>query len=242
MLQVRPSNSRGYAQHGWLESYHSFSFASYYDPAYMGYSVLRVINDDKVAPGTGFGMHAHHDMEIITYMLEGELRHTDSMGHSAVLRAGDVQHMTAGTGIRHSEMNTSLQTTAHFLQIWIMPDTLGLPPAYQDHSLALADKLNRWATVAAPAGQPGAEHAALQVHQDLKLYATQLSEAQTLPLTVTSGRCAYVQVARGEITIAGQRLRSGDAVQLDTPATLTVCAQAASELLWFDLPVVTGQA
>lgn len=236
MLRFRSADSRGHAQHGWLDSHHSFSFASYYDPAYMGYSVLRVINEDKIAPGTGFGMHAHQDMEIITYVLAGALRHTDSMGNSAILQAGDVQHMTAGTGIRHSEMNASAQTMAHFLQIWVQPDQAGLAPAYADRTLTLADKHNRWATVAAPARQ----HAAALFHipQDLWLYATHLHADHALPLRVKPGRCGYLHVAFGEVALAGHLLRAGDALMLDAALETQVQAAQDSELLWFDLPVL----
>jgi len=234
MLHVRPSKSRGYANHGWLQSFHSFSFASYYDPAHMGYSVLRVINDDKVAPDTGFGMHGHQDMEIITYMLAGELRHTDSMGHTAVIRAGDVQRMTAGTGVRHSEMNASSQTTAHFLQIWIMPDALGLAPDYEDKTIPSAEKHNRWALVASVDAREGS----LKVHQDLSLYATVLSAEFSLPITVNAGRCAYLHIASGAVEVDGQHLQAGDALKVDAPATLNMRAMQGSEVLWFDLPEI----
>lgn len=234
MLNVRPSNTRGYANHGWLESFHSFSFASYYDPQNMGYSVLRVINDDKVAPATGFGMHGHQDMEIITYMLEGELRHTDSMGHSEVIRAGDVQRMTAGTGVRHSEMNASNQTTAHLLQIWIEPDRLGLSPGYEDKTIPLADKHNRWALIASPDARSGS----LKVHQDMSLYATVLDAEVSLPVTVAASRCAYLHIARGSVEIDGQHLQTGDALKVDAASQLTVRAIGNSEVLWFDLPQI----
>jgi quercetin 2,3-dioxygenase len=227
MLHVRPSNTRGYANHGWLESFHSFSFASYYDPEHMGYSVLRVINDDKVAPTTGFGMHGHQDMEIITYMLAGELRHTDSMGHSEVIRAGDVQRMTAGTGVRHSEMNASAQ-------IWITPDTLGLTPGYEDKTIPLVDKQNRWALIASPGAQAGS----LKVHQDVSLYATVLMADAALPVHVMAGRSAYLHIARGEVEVDGQRLQAGDAMTVDAASELSMRAVNESEVLWFDLPQV----
>lgn len=234
MLHVRPSNSRGYANHGWLQSFHSFSFASYYDPEHMSYSVLRVINDDKIAPDTGFGMHGHQDMEIITYMLAGELRHTDSMGHSAVIRAGDVQRMSAGTGIRHSEMNASSQTTSHLLQIWITPDTQGLAPAYEDKTIPLADKQNRWALIASSDARAGS----LKVHQDLSLYATVLTAEAALPVEVNEGRCAYLHIASGTVVIDGQQLQTGDALKVDAPVSLSILAAQDSEILWFDLPEI----
>lgn len=232
MLTVRRSQDRGYADHGWLQSYHSFSFASYYDPAHMGFSVLRVINDDQIAPATGFGMHGHRDMEIITYMLDGELRHMDSMGNGSVIKAGDVQRMTAGTGVRHSEMNASSQTTAHLLQVWIAPDTLNLTPGYEEQHIDHAAKHNRWALVAAKADPA----AALQVHQDMRLWATVLDSGLSLPIHVAAGRAAYVHVARGEVNVDGQTLVTGDAFKIDAASTLTLSAVADSEVLWFDLP------
>ncbi|SDK17289.1 hypothetical protein SAMN05192566_0458 [Methylophilus rhizosphaerae] len=232
MLNIRPSNARGYANHGWLESFHSFSFSSYYDPDNMGFSVLRVINDDKIAPATGFGMHGHQDMEIITYMLAGELRHTDSMGNGSVIRAGDVQRMTAGTGVRHSEMNASEQTAAHLLQIWIEPAVLNLPPGYEEKNISLASKLNRWALIASSDAWDGS----LKVHQDVTLCATVLEAGHSLPLEVSAGRSAYMHVARGEIEIDGQRLGTGDALKADAATQLEMHARQESEVLWFDLP------
>lgn len=233
MLTIRRSQDRGYAHHGWLESFHSFSFAGYYDPAHMGFSVLRVINDDKIAPATGFGMHGHRDMEIITYMLAGELRHTDSMGNGAVIRAGDVQRMTAGRGVRHSEMNASSSAVAHLLQIWITPDALDLPPGYEDQHIATADKLNRWALVAA---KDRAE-AVLQVHQDIRLSATVLEPGHSLPVSVATARSAYLHVATGEVRIGETALQAGDAVMVNAATELELQAIQASEVLWFDLPV-----
>ncbi|HEY0906819.1 MAG TPA: pirin family protein [Methylophilus sp.] len=232
MLTIRPSAARGYANHGWLESFHSFSFASYYDPAHMGFSVLRVINDDKVAPGTGFGMHGHQDMEIITYMLAGELRHEDSMGNGAVIRAGDVQRMTAGTGVRHSEMNASSQSTAHLLQIWIEPQVRGLNPGYEDKTIPLAEKLDQWRVIASQDGRADS----LQVHQDITLYATVLSAAKQLPMVVPAGRSAYLHVARGQLRVGEQALQAGDALLVTAETALQLQATAEAELLWFDLP------
>lgn len=232
MLTIRPSAARGYANHGWLESFHSFSFASYYDPAHMGFSVLRVINDDKVAPGTGFGMHGHQDMEIITYMLAGELRHEDSMGNGAVIRAGDVQRMTAGTGVRHSEMNASSQSTAHLLQIWIEPQVRGLSPGYEDKTIPLAEKLDQWRVIASQDGHADS----LQVHQDITLYATVLSAGKQLPIVVPAGRNAYLHVARGQLRAGEQALQAGDALLVTAETALQLQATAEAELLWFDLP------
>lgn len=232
MVNIRTSASRGYAHHGWLESYHSFSFAGYYDPAHMGFSVLRVINDDKVAPARGFGMHGHQDMEIITYMLAGELRHEDSMDNGSVIRAGDVQRMTAGTGIRHSEMNASSQSTAHLLQIWITPETNGLPPGYEEKTIPLAEKQNQWRLVASN----DARNNSLLVHQDFSLYTTVLEAGKQLPLTVEQRRYAYMHVARGNVKVDGQSLQAGDALMIDAKASLTIEALSETEMLWFDLP------
>ncbi|MDP8567635.1 pirin family protein [Methylophilus aquaticus] len=232
MVNIRTSASRGYAHHGWLESYHSFSFAGYYDPAHMGFSVLRVINDDKVAPANGFGMHGHQDMEIITYMLAGELRHEDSMGNGSVIRAGDVQRMTAGTGVRHSEMNASSQSTAHLLQIWIIPETNGLPPGYEEKNIPLTEKQNQWRLIASR----DARNHSLLVHQDLSLYTTVLDAEKQLSLHVQPGRVAYVHVARGSVNVDGQSLQAGDALMIDASVNLKLEALAEAEILWFDLP------
>lgn len=233
-MNIRRSETRGYTHHGWLESFHSFSFAGYYDPAHMGYSVLRVINDDKIAPAQGFGMHGHQDMEIITYMLAGELRHTDSMGNGSVIRAGDVQRMTAGTGVRHSEMNASAETTAHLLQIWIEPASLQLPPGYEDKTIPKASKLNRWALIASPDAWDGS----LKVHQDVTLCATQLESGHGLSMEVSKGRCAYLHVAYGEVEIRGLLLKTGDALEVSAGHQLEMRANQPSEVLWFDLPYI----
>lgn len=232
MVSIRRSAARGYAHHGWLESYHSFSFAAYYDPAHMGFSVLRVINDDKVAPANGFGMHGHQDMEIITYMLAGELRHQDSMGNGSVIRAGDVQRMTAGTGVRHSEMNASNESTAHLLQIWIMPEVNGLQPGYEEKSIALTEKQNQWRLIASRDARNGS----LLVHQDLSLYTTVLQASQVLSVRVIEGRYAYVHIAHGRVQVGGDVLENGDALMVDSATELTLQALADSEVLWFDLP------
>ncbi|EUJ10887.1 Pirin-related protein [Methylophilaceae bacterium 11] len=232
MITVRKSQDRGHANHGWLDSYHSFSFAEYFDPAHMQYSVLRVINEDKVAGGMGFGMHPHRDMEIITYMLAGELKHQDSMGNGSVIRAGDVQRMTAGTGIRHSEVNASSQDQAHLLQIWLIPAQNGLPPSYQDQSIPAEKKLNRWCLVASPDAR---EHS-LMIHQDVELWATVLQASNALSYAIQAERCAYLHVARGQLTLNGQVLSTGDAVMLDAKQAIEIQAQQESEVLLFDLP------
>lgn len=235
MWVMRPSAARGHAQHGWLDSYHSFSFAQYYDPDHMGFSVLRVINDDKIAPAAGFGMHGHRDMEIITYMLSGALRHEDSMGNGAVIQAGDVQRMTAGRGVQHSEVNASTDEVAHLLQIWITPDTLNLPPSYEDRTIALADKLNQWCVVASHAHHA---HAGMLVHQEMTLSATVLMPKQALPVNVQAKRSAYLHVARGAVTLGDQVLTAGDAAMTGVSGDFILTATAESEVLWFDLPAI----
>lgn len=232
-LQVRKSNERGYANHGWLESYHSFSFAEYYDRKHMHFSALRVINDDIIAPGQGFGMHPHRDMEIITYILQGELQHKDSIGNGSIIRAGYVQRMTAGTGIVHSEFNASDTSNVHLLQIWIMPDSLNLEPSYEEKHFSTEQKLNQWCLMAARDNQG----AAIKVNQDMQLYASVLGAAVSLAYTVNDNRSAYLHIARGNIEIDGQQIVSGDAVMLNGGAELHIKAIAESELLLFDLPL-----
>ena len=236
MITLRKSQARGHANHGWLDSYHSFSFAEYYDAAHMQYSVLRVINEDKVAAAAGFGMHGHRDMEIITYMLAGELRHQDSMGNGAVIRAGDVQRMTAGTGIRHSEINASSTTEAHLLQIWLLPSQLGLPPSYEDKHIPLASKHNQWRLIASP----DARESSLLIHQDVELWATVLDAQQSLDYVLHPTRCAYLQVAAGQVLLNGQVLEAGDAAMVEAEAMMHVQAQVDAELLLFDLPMFDG--
>lgn len=238
MWTIRKSSDRGYASHGWLESFHSFSFAEYYDQAHMSFSVLRVINDDKIAPAAGFGMHGHRDMEIITYMLAGELRHQDSIGNGAVIKAGDVQRMTAGTGVRHSEVNASSSETAHLLQIWITPEKADLTPSYEDKHIPLSQKLNQWCVIASR--QPHTD--VMKVHQDITLSATVLMPSNTLNLKVEAGRSAYLHVARGAIQIDQQALATGDALMITQAGAWTMQADLESEVLWFDLPAHSGAA
>lgn len=242
MLKIRPSNERGYAHHGWLESYHSFSFAEYYDPAHMGFSVLRVINEDVVAAGAGFGMHPHRDMEIITYMLAGELRHQDSMGNTAVIKAGDVQRMTAGTGVRHSEINASNEAPVHLLQIWLLPAQAGLPPSYEDRHFSLSQKLNQWCLLVSEDGRDSS----LLIHQDVSVFASVMTQAHALDVSVKQGRKAYLQVARGELQVRNAslndvglseiNLKAGDALLLDNAMSLRLTAEQEAEVLLFDLP------
>jgi quercetin 2,3-dioxygenase len=232
MFEIRKSADRGHANHGWLDSYHTFSFAEYYDEAHMHFSVLRVINEDVIAPSAGFGMHGHRDMEIITYMLSGELRHQDSMGNGAVIKAGDVQRMTAGTGVRHSEVNASSETPAHLLQIWLLPHRNGLPPSYEDKHIPLAKKLNQWALIASP----DAREESLKIHQDVLLWASVLQSQHALSYSVAAARCLYLQVALGAITVNGETLVAGDAVKLCALPVVELLAQQDSEIVMFDLP------
>lgn len=234
MMTLRKSAERGHANHGWLDSYHSFSFNRYYDPAHMQYSVLRVINEDVIAPAAGFGMHPHRDMEIITYMLSGELRHTDDIGNTAVIRAGDVQRMSAGTGVMHSEVNASDSAPVHLLQIWLLPERKGIVPGYEDMHFSRAGKLNQWRLIASRQHRPDS----LLVHQDVTLQATVLEAGNSLDYALDDGRSAYLQVARGEIVLNGERLLAGDAARLDVPQRLALTAVKEAELLLFDLPAV----
>ena len=232
MIELRKSQERGHANHGWLDSYHSFSFARYYDPEHMGYSVLRVINEDVVAPAQGFGMHPHRDMEIITYMLQGELRHEDSLGNGSVIRAGDVQRMTAGTGIVHSEFNASQTEPVHLLQIWILPERNNLTPGYEEKHFSPAEKQDVWRLIASRDGRDNS----LSVNQDITLYASLLAAGKALTYEAGSGRSLYLQVARGRVELNGQLLIAGDAAKVDAQPKLELLATTDSELLLFDLP------
>ncbi|MFJ5445572.1 pirin family protein [Methylobacillus methanolivorans] len=232
MISLRKAQDRGHANHGWLDSYHSFSFSSYQDPEHMHYSVLRVINEDVIAPSMGFGMHPHRDMEIITYMLKGELRHEDSLGNGSVIRAGDVQRMSAGTGIVHSEFNASDRTQAHLLQIWLLPEKNGIAPGYEEKHFAAAQKQDRWRLIASRDGREGSLH----IHQDVELYATVLTENQQLEYSVSPGRSVYLQVARGSIALSGLLLEAGDAAKVDAQQQIEITAGEEAELLLFDLP------
>ena len=231
MLQIRRSSARGHADHGWLDSFHSFSFADYYDPAWMGWGNLRVINEDRIAPGTGFGTHGHRDMEIISYVLAGELAHKDSMGNVKGIPPGDVQRMSAGTGVRHSEFNHAPNATTHFLQIWIQPSVTGIPPSYEQTSFAEADKRDRLRLVASPDGREGS----VTIHADARMYAGLFNGAATASLPLAPGRKAYVHVVKGAITANGQRLGGGDALALADEAEVTLADAADAEVLVFDL-------
>jgi redox-sensitive bicupin YhaK (pirin superfamily) len=232
MITLRRSNERGHADHGWLQSMHSFSFADYYDPAHMGFGPLRVINEDRVAPGSGFGTHGHRDMEIISYVLDGELAHRDSMGNGSVIRPGDVQRMSAGTGVRHSEYNHAQDRTTHFLQIWIEPNETGIPPSYEEKRYSDADKQDRLLLIASPDGADGS----VRIHQDARLYAARLAEGKTLGAMLGTGRLGYLHLIRGSATVNGERLEGGDAARIHEETTLEIRAASDSELLLFDLP------
>jgi redox-sensitive bicupin YhaK (pirin superfamily) len=227
MLTLRPARERGHANHGWLDSHHTFSFADYYDQEHMGYRSLRVINDDRVEGSKGFGTHPHRDMEIVTYVLDGELAHKDSMGNGSVIRPGDVQRMSAGTGITHSEMNPSKSQT-HFLQIWIMPEKSGLVPSYEQKAFDLDKGL---ALVASRDGRGGS----VTVHQDVSLYAGKLAPGAEAKCALAPGRHAWVQVARGAVDVNGLAMGEGDGAALVLEETIAIKAREKSEVLVFDL-------
>lgn len=233
MLRVRRAEDRGHASHGWLESHHTFSFADYYDPAHMGFRALRVINDDRVLPARGFGKHGHRDMEIVSYVLEGELGHEDSMGNGSVIRPGDVQRMTAGTGVTHSEMNPSSASPVHFLQIWIVPEQRGLEPGYEQKTFSPAEKQGRLRLVASRDGREGS----VTVHQDVSLYATLVGAGDRVTHTLAEGRHAWVHVASGRARANGVELGAGDAVALSSEPRLELEGLEAerAEVLVFDL-------
>lgn len=230
MNNIRRAEDRGHANHGWLNSYHTFSFANYYDPRYMGFRALRVINDDTVLGGGGFDMHPHRDMEIISYVLSGALQHRDSMGTEAVMRAGDVQRISAGTGVLHSEFNYSPIEPVHFLQIWLMPDQKGLKPRYGEKSFANAPygQLN---LVASKSGRDGS----LAINQDADLYLAKLQPQTEVAHRLTSGRHAWVHVAEGEVRVNGKELKAGDAMALTAEPTVELASRQPSQVLLFDL-------
>ncbi len=231
MLEVRKSEDRGHANHGWLDSFHSFSFAEYYDEQHMGFGPLRVINEDRVNAGGGFGTHGHRDMEIISYVLDGELAHKDSMGTGSVIRPGDVQRMSAGSGVRHSEFNHAKDQTTHFLQIWIQPNVTGIPPSYEEKNFSAEEKRGRLRLVASPDGESGS----VLIHQDAKLYAGLFDGAETASLAIGADRLAYIHVARGTVTVNGVTLKNGDALKLSDVATVDISGGQQAEVLVFDL-------
>lgn len=232
MLMLRKSHERGHFNHGWLDTYHSFSFGEYQDPAHMGFSVLRVINEDWVQAGKGFPTHPHRDMEILTYVLEGALAHQDSMGNGTTIRPGEVQRMSAGSGITHSEYNASPEETVHLLQIWIHPERAGLTPSYEQKSFSTAEKRDRLCLIAAPEGQNGA----VTLHQDAWVYATVLQNGAAVSQALAPNRCAYIHLARGTAKVNGVLMEAGDGAGLTGETTITLEGQDGAEALWFDLP------
>lgn len=231
MLKVRQSNERGYADHGWLKSFHSFSFAGYYDPKYMGWGNLRVINEDWIAAGKGFGTHGHRDMEIITYVLSGSLAHQDSMGNVKAIPPGDVQRMSAGSGVQHSEFNHAPNDTTHLLQIWIAPNVTGIAPSYEQKTFGEADKRGVLRLLASSDGAQGS----VTIHADAALYAGLFDGAETAVLTLAPARKAYVHLVRGELKVNGEPLKAGDAALLARESALTLSAGKDAEVLVFDL-------
>ena len=231
MITIRKAEDRGHFDFGWLDTYHTFSFGEYYDPEFMGFRSLRVINEDRVAPRNGFPMHGHRDMEIITYVLEGQLEHRDSMGNGSVIRPGEVQRMTAGTGVTHSEANSSETVPVHLLQIWILPGTRGLKPGYEQKTFTEDNKRNQLRLIAAPDGHAGA----VTIHQDATVYAGVLELNQKVIHALSSGRHAWIQVARGAITINGTKLNQGDGAAVSNESDVTLVGSDSSEVLLFDL-------
>ena len=231
MITLRPSHERGHADHGWLVSRHSFSFADYHDPAHMGWGNLRVINEDRIAPGGGFGTHGHRDMEIISYVLAGALAHQDSMGHVETIRPGDVQRMSAGSGVRHSEFNHAAGQSTHFLQIWLLPDAPGIAPSYEQRRIPPADKRGRLRLIAARAPDVGA----VRIHADAALYAGLFDGAESTTLTIDPARKAYVHLVRGALAVNGLRLAAGDAALLQREPAIHLGDGRDAEVLVFDL-------
>jgi redox-sensitive bicupin YhaK (pirin superfamily) len=231
MITLRPAAERGHARHGWLDSWHSFSFADYHDPQHMGFGPLRVINEDRVQPGQGFGTHGHRDMEILSYVLAGKLEHKDNMGNGSIIVPGDVQRMSAGRGVLHSESNPSATELVHFLQIWIEPNARGIAPGYEQTHVAPAEKTGRLRLIAAPDGRDGA----VTIHQDARLYAALLGDGMTVTHVLAPGRRAYVHVATGAVAVNGQPLAAGDAAMLTGEVQVMLSDARDAEVLVFDL-------
>ncbi len=231
MIKVRKGTARGHAEHGWLDSRHTFSFAEYFDPSHMGFRALRVINEDRVAAGQGFGKHSHRDMEIISYVLEGGLEHKDSMGTGAVIKPGDVQRMSAGTGVTHSEYNASKHEPVHFLQIWLLPDKRGIAPGYEQKTFSREDKAGRLRLVASPDGRDGS----VTVHADARLFAGLFDEGQSAEHPLATGRHAWVHVVRGKVRVNGVELATGDGAALSEESLVRIEGIEPGEVLVFDL-------
>jgi redox-sensitive bicupin YhaK (pirin superfamily) len=232
MLSIRKAEERGHANHGWLDTWHTFSFADYHDPREMGYSVLRVINDDQVEPGQGFGMHGHRDMEIITYILEGALEHQDSMGNGSVIRPGDVQRMSAGTGVRHSEFNPSREERVRLLQVWIEPDVQGVKPSYEQKHFTEQDRRGRLRLIASHDGRDGS----VTIHQHADVYVALLDGGAQASHQLRAGRSAYVHVARGAVEVNGTVLKGGDGAKIENETSIELTDAKGAEILLFDLP------
>ena len=231
MITIRKAQERGHANHGWLDSFHTFSFADYYDPREMGFGTLRVINEDRVAPGKGFGKHPHRDMEIISYVFEGELAHKDSMGIGSVIRPGDVQKMSAGTGVSHSEFNPSAEKPVHFLQIWIEPNQRGVKPSYEQQTFSVEQKRARLRLIASPDGADGS----VRIHQDARVYASVLEGDDAVTYALPAGRSAYVHVARGSVQLNGTALTAGDGAKINAEKEIRLSNGDGAEVLLFDM-------
>ncbi len=231
MIEPRKSEARGHVRHDWLESWHTFSFADYYDPAHMSWRDLRVINEDIIQPAKGFGTHGHRDMEIVTYLLEGELEHKDNMGNGTVIRPGDVQRMSAGKGVLHSEFNPSADATTHLLQIWIEPSVRGVPPSYEQTFFSVEERRGRLRLVASKDGRDGS----VTIHQDAALYAALLAVGESVNHALAAGRHAYLHVARGVVDLNGVRFDAGDGAKIAEESDLRITAVADAEILFFDL-------
>jgi redox-sensitive bicupin YhaK (pirin superfamily) len=232
MMAMRKADDRGHANHGWLDSYHTFSFGAYYDPRHMGISNLRVINDDTVAPGGGFAEHGHSDMEIISYVLDGALEHKDSMGNGSVIRPGDVQRMSAGTGVTHSEYNHSSVEPVHFLQIWLQPNALGVNPSYDQKHFPIENRRGRWVLLVSPDGRDGS----IATHQDALMFSSLLAPGETLSYRFDPDREGYLHLARGELRIGNAIMRQGDGLRLQKHGLLELVGLEDAEILLFDLP------
>lgn len=232
MITIRRADARGHADHGWLQARHTFSFAEYVDPDYMGFSVLRVVNDDRIAPGGGFGMHPHRNMEIVTYILEGALRHQDSMGNGSVIRAGEIQYMSAGKGVYHSEFNASDSAPVRLLQIWIQPSIQGAEPRYAQQAIPDEGRNGRWLTIASPDGREGS----IAIRQDACVMATLLDGDTPLQYRIAPGRRVYLQMAGGTAVLNGETLHDGDGVFVENEDVLTLSEGRQAEALLFDLP------
>ncbi|MDX2271547.1 MAG: pirin family protein [Cyanobacteriota bacterium] len=231
MMTLRSRHDRGHLDFGWLNTYHTFSFGSYYDPKHMGFRALRVINDDRVAPGAGFPTHSHRDMEIVTYVLSGSLEHKDSLGNGSIIRPGEIQRMSAGTGIQHSEFNPSPSDPVHLLQIWILPEKEGLAPSYEQKTIDWADQPSQLKLIAAPEGQGGV----VTIHQDVALYAGRLAAGEQLDYQLANRRYGWLHVAQGIVRLNGVELREGDAMALIQEGSLSISSDVGSEILLFDL-------